>query len=329
MAAFTPRRRRTSRTRRKPKVAPRGIARTSRSKVKEVQCSRIFAAMALVLAFSLCLSAPAFAGGEPEAPITEACHGSIFTPGKICGTLNPSGKGTVGFYFTYNKGAVCTGGLKTPLEPEAEVQDKEVSAELTGLEPNTQYTYCLVATNQSGETYGAAVTFKTEPAAPTIEEESLKKLSEEHARLIAEEAAVGKKHEEEAAAKKSREEAASVGSVSLNGSAIDIQSSGEATVKLTCAGTGTCSGKLTLTAKSTTKGKKTKTIGTATFSISADETATVRLMLNASGRVLLSADRGRLSASLTVLKSSPVPSQTHTEKVHLVQQKPRRGGSRG
>jgi len=122
----------------------------------------------------------------------------------------------------------------------------------------------------------------------------------------------------------SEQEAAVTGSVSLDGSTLTVQSSGEATVKLTCTGTGTCSGKLTLTAKSTTKkGKKTKTIGTATFSISADKTATMKLTLNASGRALLSADHGRLSATLTVLKSSPSPSQTHTENVHLVREKSR------
>ena len=50
-------------------------------------------------------------------------------------------------------------------------------------------------------------------------------------------------------------------------------------------------------------------------------TTTVELHLDPAGRSLLSADRGRLSASLTILKSSPVSSQTCTGIVHLVEQK--------
>jgi hypothetical protein len=60
---------------------------------------------------------------------------------------------------------------------------------------------------------------------------------------------------------------------------------------------------------------------TATFSIPAGRTAIVELKLNAAGRALLNADPGRLNASLTVLKASPAPSHTHTEKVQLVRQK--------
>ncbi|HEY2142041.1 MAG TPA: hypothetical protein VGG98_08275 [Solirubrobacteraceae bacterium] len=115
-----------------------------------------------------------------------------------------------------------------------------------------------------------------------------------------------------------------VGSVSLDGSTITVQSSGEAAVKLACTGTGACSGKLILAGKGTIKkGKKakTETIGTAAFSISPGNTATVRLKLNAVGRSLLGMAHGHLSASLTVLKSSPAPSQTHTDSVRLVQKK--------
>ncbi len=141
----------------------------------------------------------------------------------------------------------------------------------------------------------------------------------------AEEAAIKQKQEEEAAAKKKREEeaAAATGSVSLDEVTIDVQSAHEAAVKLACTGTGTCSGKLSLTGEvPLKKGKKTKVktevIGTATFSISAAKTTTVKLTLNTTGRRLLSTDHGRLDASLTILESSPSPSQVHTESVRLV-----------
>ena len=118
--------------------------------------------------------------------------------------------------------------------------------------------------------------------------------------------------------------------MALDGSTITVQGSGEALLELACAGTGTCSGKLTLTAESTKadgsrRGEKSSstmtTIGSARFSVSAGTTAMVKLTLNATGRALLEVDDGRLSASLTILESSPSPWQTHTENVRLVRQK--------
>lgn len=175
-------------------------------------------------------------------------------------------------------------------------------------------------------------------------EEATKKLVEEYAKEVEEEAAaeaaatkkreeeaaatIAKKHQEEEAAavaakKRGEEEGSVTGSVTLGGATIAVQNSG-AEVKLTCTGMGTCGGKLTLAAKGMAKrGKKAKTemIGTADFSILGGTTATVRLVLNVAGKTLLSADHGRVTATLSVLKSSPVPSQTHTYGVHLVQRK--------
>ncbi len=53
----------------------------------------------------------------------------------------------------------------------------------------------------------------------------------------------------------------------------------------------------------------------------AGDTATINLTLNKTGRALLSAAHGRLSATLTILKTSPVPSTTQTQDVHLEQRK--------
>jgi len=166
-------------------VASTSVVGASWTKVAEVQCASILAAMALVFALLMFTSAPAFAAGEPEAPITEVCHGPIFTLGEICGTLNPHSKSKVGFYFAYNKGSSCRGGEQAFGGPEAEVQDEEVSARLTGLEANTQYTYCLVATNHSGETYGGTVSFVTAPVAPMIEGVSATRITDDSATLEA------------------------------------------------------------------------------------------------------------------------------------------------
>jgi len=115
------------------------------------------------------------------------------------------------------------------------------------------------------------------------------------------------------------------GHLSLAGASIAVQSDGEAAVKLSCNGTSTCRGKLTLTVRTRDKGKqrrsKTTTIGTATFSIPPGKTETIKLKLSGAGRALLGSDHGRCSATLTILKSSPAPAQTHTESVRLVQQK--------
>ncbi len=125
---------------------------------------------------------------------------------------------------------------------------------------------------------------------------------------------------------KEETKAPATGSTSLDGSTISVQRNHEALIKLTCTGTATCSGRLTIMVKRTTgKGKKrhtkTQTIGTATFSIAAGKSETVKLTLNGTGRALLNAAHGRLSATLAILKSSPSPSKTQTENVHLAQQK--------
>jgi hypothetical protein len=118
----------------------------------------------------------------------------------------------------------------------------------------------------------------------------------------------------------------SSGSVSLAGTRIMTSSGREAVVKLTCRGTGTCRGKLTL--KIRTKGKrgrkrrsKMTTIGMAAFSVPPGKTTAVELRLDPAARTLLSANGGRLGATLMILKLSPAPSQTHTETVQLVRQR--------
>jgi hypothetical protein len=177
---------------------------------------------------------------------------------------------------------------------------------------------------ESPSTFTTSV--RTLTVAPTEAElAALKERQEEAARKKLEEEAA-KKKEAEAPAKKKEEAAVATGSVVLDGLTVDVEHSREAAVKLTCSDVATCAGKLTLTAKSATrKGRKMKTkataIGTAGFSIPAGKTTTVDLALNAAGRALFGADHGRLNASLAVLRSSPAPSQTHTESVQLVQVK--------
>jgi hypothetical protein len=57
----------------------------------------------------------------------------------------------------------------------------------------------------------------------------------------------------------------------------------------------------------------------ATFSIAANTTASIDLALNETARALLSAAHGHLGATLTILETSLLPSQTQTQSVHLEQ----------
>lgn len=134
-----------------------------------------------------------------------------------------------------------------------------------------------------------------------------------------------KQHEEEAK-KKQEEEAAAAGSVVLDGVTINVENGREAAVKLTCSDSATCVGTLTLTAKTTAGKGKTKhaeveNIGTASFSIAAGGEATVKVTLDKTGRTLLSAAHGHLSAALTIVRTSPPPNKTQTQQVRLEQQK--------
>jgi hypothetical protein len=142
--------------------------------------------------------------------------------------------------------------------------------------------------------------------------------------------AAAKESHEEAEKRRQEEIAASdtlhqvTGSVSLNAVTVFVRHAREANVILTCAGPAICRGRLTLTVKHTPgtanhRHTKTDAIGTAAFSIPAGKTAHIALQLSTAGRTLLRASHGRLGANLTILKSSPGPSQAHTETVRLEQ----------
>jgi hypothetical protein len=126
-------------------------------------------------------------GPAVEAPITEAASGETPTSAVLHGELNPppAAKSKVAWYFEYNRGESCTGGHTTTFEPEAEVQALKVSKEVTGLEPDTQYTACLVAESNFGQNVGAPVSFTTSKVPPAIDEESVSDLTASSATINA------------------------------------------------------------------------------------------------------------------------------------------------
>jgi hypothetical protein len=118
--------------------------------------------------------------------------------------------------------------------------------------------------------------------------------------------------------------------VSLAGKRIAVERNGDALVKISCAGAVSCHAKLTLKATRMVKVKgkrtlRTVTIGTsAILSVAAGGKVTAKIKLDAAGRGLLSAARGRLSVELALVSIG----QNHDERVVLVKQKGRAIGIR-
>jgi cytochrome c551/c552 len=183
----------------------------------------------------------------------------------------------------------------------------------------------VTATNGIGSKKAASANGRAvrEEARERREEEALATAKREQE----EETAAKRKQEEEATAtaKRKREEeakSAATGSVRLAGSVVAVRSDGKGSVELTCTGTATCTGRVTLTVghKGKQRGKaKTETIGTVAFSIPEGKTGVLTITLTTAGRALLKAAHGKLAASLTITKSSPVPTSTERESVELVQ----------
>jgi hypothetical protein len=131
--------------------------------------------MVCVLVGVLFWSAVALAA--PEKPVTEAAGSVGANTAVLNGELNASILDKAGWYFAYNTGGTCLGGGATARsEEEAEVS-KKVSADVSGLEPGTTYTVCLVAYNGLGEeTEGSPQTFTTGVSQPVIDSEYVSSL---------------------------------------------------------------------------------------------------------------------------------------------------------
>ena len=111
---------------------------------------------------------------KPNAPETRSATSITSEAATLEGTLRAESVRT-SWYFEYAAGASCTGtGAKTTPELQDTMlgEPDEVSAPVTALQPDTEYTICLVAKNSSGSTTGPEVTFKTLPPKPAVLSES-------------------------------------------------------------------------------------------------------------------------------------------------------------
>jgi len=137
----------------------------------------------LVAAIAMSSTSVAFAAA-PEAPLTEPASEVTGTTAILNGVLNPNKKAKAGYHFAYSSGGSCEGNT-TELVAEGSVKAIKVSATITGLTPHTTYTFCLVATNATGETAGSPQTFEALPVLAAIEEESAPHISDTSASLSA------------------------------------------------------------------------------------------------------------------------------------------------
>jgi NHL repeat len=105
------------------------------------------------------------AGPTAKEPTTEAATGLQGTTVTLNGKLEGEEEG---YYFAYNNNGSCKGTGKTP-EGKATGTPKE-AAQLTELEPNVQYTFCIAATNPYGPEFGPPLKVTTEWVPPVVKE---------------------------------------------------------------------------------------------------------------------------------------------------------------
>jgi hypothetical protein len=195
-------------------------------------------------------------------------------------------------------------------------------------------THLRIAYHRSGETQTVTGTV---PDGPTLSEEHSNPYVREEdsvewgtiagALVVAEYRARQAREAAELQARIAQQNAATVAStVSFD---IVIQRDGTALIKLACSGNAGgpgCAGKLTLSTQAASRGKRrshTVMIASTGFSIAAGKTTTVPVKLSSTGRALLGAAHGHLSAHLTIVQSAPGPARTRTESVHLFRLKVR------
>jgi hypothetical protein len=127
---------------------------------------------------------------EPEEPTGLEANPIAVTTATLKGVLNPNSNGEPGTYeFLYRESAkFCNGGGGSKIKGTATGASPEpVEADLTGLLPNTTYTFCLLARNQVNVlAVSEPVTFTTLAEAPTILGESVAALETTEATFKAE-----------------------------------------------------------------------------------------------------------------------------------------------
>lgn len=102
-------------------------------------------------------------------------------------------------------------------------------------------------------------------------------------------------------------------------SAVRVKRNGRGLVRVSCAGSDASSGRAELTVRMPSRKRhlRIRVLASARFSGGAG-TVVIALRLSASGRALLKRSHGRLSATLTVVRTLPAPAQIHRRGVQLI-----------
>jgi hypothetical protein len=158
-----------------------------------VHVRRLTLAFLCAVVGMLGLTDAAALAAAPETPETTSPAADITaTTATLEGVLNPGATGEPGTYeFLYKASATeCEAGSTAPESPGIALGlEKETvpPVQLTGLEPGTQYTFCLLARNTAEEvSVGPAVTFTTSTEAPKIDSEYATEVTASSATLGAE-----------------------------------------------------------------------------------------------------------------------------------------------
>jgi hypothetical protein len=119
-----------------------------------------------------------------EAPAASTGGASSITKGSaaVGGTANPNGAATAA-YIEYGE----SGGFGTKVASQSlgsGTDDKAMAAPLTGLSPNTTYSFRVVATNSVGTRTGATGSFTTLPNAPTAMTGAVSSTTKTGAKLV-------------------------------------------------------------------------------------------------------------------------------------------------
>ncbi len=146
---------------------------------------RLLRALALVPCFVALMATPALAAGPPEEPETTKASAVTTTTAVLEGVLNPKAVAPVaaGWYFAYSTETTCAASPTfapkfPPGAPEETVKAKTEKMEVKGLQPNKEYTFCMVATNEGGVNVIPSVKevkIKTKPAPPEVKSESCRR----------------------------------------------------------------------------------------------------------------------------------------------------------
>ena len=133
------------------------------------------------------LTAGSAFAAAPETPEGVEANPVAMSTATLHGVLNPQAPGEAGSYeFLYRQSASeCQGGEATGGSALGD-QAEAVSVAVSGLLPNRQYTFCVLARNEAGETtLSQSVTFKTQLTGPVLGEESASNVAASSATLEA------------------------------------------------------------------------------------------------------------------------------------------------